>query len=1155
MKFLAFILFTLLPLQATAFTCETNYRIVDECYETRGRLQAANGNPSVRIWKVGTKRILGVRNGNLENLPKKVREEFSFGVFVFADYKVCPLTKEKPGHMQMVCVESMKNIRIEDYRENPDVPLVTRVQPDVPVETRIQNVAEKIQAAGPILPIIVIFTLAMIFLLFLRTKRMSGKDTNPLRQKSNYQNSRKSYPLKQTARRVQQKSLKIENKTKALSEAAVKKHKTSFPLDPKQNLVIIKGKDHTDDILRITQEAERTVVTYKSGKPYRYARYNVEWFSNPDRIPTENYRMFVDGDMLSDVVEVLRFEKWVKIFHRSGGCRCCLFSELSKQRMDSTNGRSKDILAYFRELAEGFALRTKENESLLALKYRHLDIVSHRSVLSSFLQAHSLSSDLVSSDLIFPFGCNMSQKTAVHRAIQHPVSLVQGPPGTGKTQTILNLIGNMLLLKKRVAVVSNNNSAIANVLEKLKKYELDFVAAFLGSAQNKLAFVEGQTGAAVQMPMLKANQETSVSNEILHLNQELDKSFETNNKLAATIQQIDALQLELAHFEKFHQETRGRDSYVRDLTFQPKLPARKLMNTWLTYERKAKRHKKASFPPSSSTLSSNASFNVGLLEKIRLLLRFGMAGRVFFDLSVEKRIPLLQKAYYLSKLADLEKRRKTLEGSLAGFSFDERLERLTELSVQLLKHRLAERYNNLARKMFAIEDLWKRPEKFLNEYPIILSTTFSIITSVKNGYLFDCVIVDEASQVDLLNGVLAMGCAKKLVIVGDPMQLPNVLTGRDEKRARQVALRYEVPEHARFERHSLLSAVRAAFPGIPETLLREHYRCHPKIIQFCNQKFYGNELLLMTSDQGEPDVLKAYITVEGRHTRGTFNQRQIDEVVQNVLPELGSIMPTDIGIVSPYRAQTIRMQASVGSKEIEIDTVHKYQGREKRVMIITTVSNEANEFVDNPNLLNVAVSRAQEKLRLVVSKEMAEGTGNIADLLRYIRYNNGEVIPGKVRSIFDYLYSEYTAARLQEIKKRKRVSKYDSENLAYGEIEAVLQEKVYRGYGVVFQFPLSTLVRDTEHLTTEEIAYANNPWTQTDFLVYRKVDKSPVLVIEVDGYAFHRAGTRQAERDVLKDSVLKKSGLPILRLSTVGSNERCRIRKKLEEVVRNPHYG
>lgn len=243
------------------------------------------------------------------------------------------------------------------------------------------------------------------------------------------------------------------------------------------------------------------------------------------------------------------------------------------------------------------------------------------------------------------------------------------------------------------------------------------------------------------------------------------------------------------------------------------------------------------------------------------------------------------------------------------------------------------------------------------------------------------------------------------------------------------------------------------------------------------------------------------------------------------------------------------MQASVGSMEIEIDTVHKYQGREKRVMVITTVSNEANEFVDNPNLLNVAVSRAQEKLRLVVSKEMAESNGNVADLVRYIRYCNCDVTHSKIRSIFDLLYGEYSAARLGVLKKRKRISEYDSENLLYGEIMEVLQENTYRGYGVVFQFPVSTLVKDKALLTTEESAYATHPWTRTDFLVYRKVDKSPVLAIEVDGYAFHREGTRQAERDALKDSVLKKCGLPILRLSTIESSERSRIRKKLGDVV------
>ena len=105
-------------------------------------------------------------------------------------------------------------------------------------------------------------------------------------------------------------------------------------INPRKNLVIIKGEDHTDDISRVAQEAKRTVVTYKNGKSYRYARYNVVWLSNPESIPVENYRISVAGNLLSDVTEVLRFEKWGKIFHGSGGSRCCLFSELSASTND-----------------------------------------------------------------------------------------------------------------------------------------------------------------------------------------------------------------------------------------------------------------------------------------------------------------------------------------------------------------------------------------------------------------------------------------------------------------------------------------------------------------------------------------------------------------------------------------------------------------------------------------------------------------------------------------------------------------------------------------------------------------------------------------------------------------------------------------------------
>lgn len=81
--------------------------------------------------------------------------------------------------------------------------------------------------------------------------------------------------------------------------------------------------------------------------------------------------------------------------------------------------------------------------------------------------------------------------------MENQISVIQGPPGTGKTQTILNIIANILMQGKTVQIVSNNNSATENVYEKLSslKYNLGFIAATLGSSKNKKLFVEHQDAA------------------------------------------------------------------------------------------------------------------------------------------------------------------------------------------------------------------------------------------------------------------------------------------------------------------------------------------------------------------------------------------------------------------------------------------------------------------------------------------------------------------------------------------------------------------------------------------------------------------------------------------------------------------------------------
>ena len=115
----------------------------------------------------------------------------------------------------------------------------------------------------------------------------------------------------------------------------------------------------------------------------------------------------------------------------------------------------------------------------------------------------------------------------------------------------------------------------------------------------------------------------------------------------------------------------------------------------------------------------------------------------------------------------------------------------------------------------------------------------------------------------------------------------------------------------------------------------------------------------------------------------------------------------------------------------------------------------------------------------------------------------------------------------------------------YALLEDILKDNERDDIGIVCHFPLNLLLRDREKMTDEEKIYALNPLTHVDFALYSKISKRIMAAIEVDGYAYHKEGTRQAERDLLKNSILKKYDIPLLRLSTNGSGEKEKIQELL----------
>lgn len=93
-------------------------------------------------------------------------------------------------------------------------------------------------------------------------------------------------------------------------------------------------------------------------------------------------------------------------------------------------------------------------------------------------------------------------------------------------------------------------------------------------------------------------------------------------------------------------------------------------------------------------------------------------------------------------------------------------------------------------------------------------------------------------------------------------------------------------------------------------------------------------------------------------------------------------------------------------------------------------------------------------------------------------------------------------------------------------IEKVLSLPEFHNLGRVMHQPLRMLIRNPEKLDEHEYRYAMNVLTHTDFVIYNKLNKMPVLVVEVDGYAFHANNPEQLKRDKMKDDICRSMVSP-----------------------------
>lgn len=802
-------------------------------------------------------------------------------------------------------------------------------------------------------------------------------------------------------------------------------------------------------------------------------------------------------------------------------CRSCDIQIIRNSLRDK---QSAKVFDYLLKMAEFSEIKNDAGQNLLLKNLQNTRFINAYSVLAKYMNPNKGKTERTTiNSLIFPFGCNSSQFKAVSTALNNQVSIIQGPPGTGKTQTILNIIANLLMHDKTILVVSNNNDATRNVYEKLSssKYGLDFICTFHGKRENIEEFLANQQKNYPSYLNEWKKLSPIVPETLSYDIKKLEKYFEANERISSIKTDLSHLEVELKHFNE-----RTRDVYENKklLKKASKVLMRLLQEVSFAYEKNEK---------------------LGFFLKTKLKLFYGFKEQ---PIEPEKIIETIRRVYYPVKEKELTSELKEKETFVKSFTPSE----VYEKSLISLQQKIFGKYSKQTERQYFkdAQEIYLKPSVFAKEYPVVLSTTFSSRATIGTGtdFLFDYVIMDEASQVDVVTGAMALSCAKNAVIVGDKMQLPNVIEENKKKYVQEIFNKTDLPDGYSYL-NSFLSSLEQVLPDTPQTLLREHYRCHPKIIDFCNQQFYGGKLLIMTEDKGEKNVLEAIKTVPGNFCKDHYNQRQIDVIKNDILSKYSESEIANLGIIAPYNKQAEAIRSQIPG--VDAATVHKYQGREKDNIIISTVDNEITSFSDDSNMLNVAISRAKKKLAVVISGNPQPENSNLMALLKYIQYNNFAVEKSKVSSIFDFFFTKNTEAKFQYLKNSKRISKFDSENAMNELLKKIFEETKYSKFNSVFEMPLKDFVNERYlgELPQDLSEFANRSWAHVDFAIYNKVTKEILFGIEVDGYNFHKDGTIQSERDKKKNRIFELMGIPLLRLSTKGSNEEEKIKQQLNNYI------
>ena len=478
-------------------------------------------------------------------------------------------------------------------------------------------------------------------------------------------------------------------------------------MDFRKEMIIIDNIIVTNNVLTCVYNPDRQVyyIIYRQNeKKYIYSKGRVKVLTKCYSVDMSKYDIFLNNKKIKNVKEVIVFTDNNNLYYH------ILFTNNTFEGYDSKEIKKirknpYSVLSYMKEISDIVSLDTDDGKKILSEQMKKIDIDEQNSILSTYFKFNNdIELKTNSDDLIFPFGCNTSQYNAVRNAIYNKISVIEGPPGTGKTQTILNIIANLLIRNMNCQVVSNNNAAIENIEEKLKKYNLDFFVALLGKRDNKNSFIENQKDLEFKFKCDDNLNLLDISKELKNLSNIVKEVYASKREIAFLTQKENDLLLEYKYF-KLRIENQG----IRILPLK-RYSKKNLKKIWI----------------SISSLD-----RLSLLNKLIYIFIYRVGNFKFYRNDIINIFYSIQDIIYQFQLNELRETISLKEQFVENNK--EKEDEYVKLSMKYFQKYLFTKYIN-GQKKYSIDDISKNYSDFINDYPVILSTTHSSRNTFNNEF-------------------------------------------------------------------------------------------------------------------------------------------------------------------------------------------------------------------------------------------------------------------------------------------------------------------------------------------------------------------------------------------------------------------------------------